>query len=252
MSNSFLSSLPSFPPLLHHRDLYPTRTPPFLLIPRRDETKRARVFSSEFDTRDELELPVSCCYRFLLLPRPLATAVLGSPPARSSRIESNETMASDHDLDIEFHAENSTERKPMRPTSTLARAFANQLNDIFLLDDQLDQLDQNINRKKQSVQIQSSELALLEARLKQAEKLLEESKRRLAGRSQNPAGPTPNGSSVPDYTPNPAFSSTTAAAPAATENEESAAGERKSVHAHKMSGVYEMRPPPPPPSVPGI
>lgn len=30
---------------------------------------------------------------------------------------------------------------------TLARAFANQLNDIFLLDDQLDKLDQSVSRK---------------------------------------------------------------------------------------------------------
>jgi hypothetical protein len=111
------------------------------------------------------------------------------------------------------------------------------------------------------VSIQNSELALLEARLKQAEKLLEESKRRLAGRPQNPTNSDSSGRSVPDYKPNPSFSAT-AGPPKKTEQPEgtgdaevsarnSAEAERAAKgHAHKMSGVYEMRPPPPPPSVP--
>ena len=50
---------------------------------------------------------------------------------------------SDRDLDLEFKATN----KSLRPQSQLARAFADQLNDVFLLDETLDKLDRNINRK---------------------------------------------------------------------------------------------------------
>jgi hypothetical protein len=50
---------------------------------------------------------------------------------------------SDADLDLEFEATN----KSLRPQSQLARAFADQLNDVFLLDETLDKLDRNINRK---------------------------------------------------------------------------------------------------------
>jgi hypothetical protein len=65
----------------------------------------------------------------------------------------------------------------------------------------------------------------------------------LAGR---PANPSPL-RSVPDYKPNPAFSGTSAKK---EEQEDAAEKEKLSGHAHKMSGVYEVRPPPPPPSVP--
>ncbi|KAI5841212.1 hypothetical protein BZA05DRAFT_230803 [Tricharina praecox] len=147
-------------------------------------------------------------------------------------------MASDHELDLEYRA---AAAKSVRPTSTLARAFANQLNDIFLLDDQLDKLDQSVSRKKQSVSYQNSELALLEARIKQAEKLLEEKKQRLAGRS-----PTSSArSNVPDYAPNPAFS---AIAKADEQTAEDGA-EPKEGSAAQENG-YQARPPPPPPSVP--
>jgi hypothetical protein len=50
---------------------------------------------------------------------------------------------SDADLDREFEAT----QKALRPQSQIARAFADQLNDIFLLDDSLDKLDRNVNRK---------------------------------------------------------------------------------------------------------
>jgi len=146
-------------------------------------------------------------------------------------------MASDHELDLEFRA---AAAKSARPTSTLARAFANQLNDIFLLDDQLDKLDQSVSRKKQSVSYQNSELALLEARIKQAEKLLEEKKQRLAGRSPT----TSSRNNVPDYAPNPAFSATAKADDKAGEeaaDTKDGAGEQ---------GGYQTRPPPPPPIVP--
>jgi len=146
-------------------------------------------------------------------------------------------MASDHELDLEFRA---AAAKSARPTSTLARAFANQLNDIFLLDDQLDKLDQSVSRKKQSVSYQNSELALLEARIKHAEKLLEEKKQRLAGRSPT----TSSRNNVPDYASNPAFSATAKADDKAGEevtDTKDGAGEQ---------GGYQSRPPPPPPIVP--
>ncbi|KAF8534913.1 hypothetical protein BDD12DRAFT_381603 [Trichophaea hybrida] len=160
---------------------------------------------------------------------------------------------SDADLDLEFEATN----KSLRPQSQLARAFADQLNDVFLLDETLDKLDRNINRKKQSVSYQSSELALLEARIKHAEKLLEEKKAHLLR-----GGGAGANSNIPDYAANPNFSAT----PDADEKRE---GEGEAVEEEEVDQVetrpereyvvvdrvqetqqYQVRPPPPPPSVP--
>ncbi|TGZ81298.1 hypothetical protein EX30DRAFT_348836 [Ascodesmis nigricans] len=84
---------------------------------------------------------------------------------------------SDADLDAEFQEAQAKKPSRGRPTSQAAIAFSKQLDDMFLIDDNLDKLSSDINRKKQSVSYQSSELAALEARLKAAEMLLRERKK---------------------------------------------------------------------------
>ncbi|KAF8244554.1 hypothetical protein K440DRAFT_10245 [Wilcoxina mikolae CBS 423.85] len=159
---------------------------------------------------------------------------------------------SDADLDLEFEATN----KSLRPQSQLARAFADQLNDVFLLDETLDKLDRNINRKKQSVSYQSSELALLEARIKHAEKLLEEKKAHLLR-----GGDAVANGNIPDYAANPNFSATPDADKKreggdVVEEEEvdqvETRPEREYVVVDRVQEKqqYQVRPPPPPPSVP--
>ncbi|KAI5799826.1 hypothetical protein EDC01DRAFT_647789 [Geopyxis carbonaria] len=138
--------------------------------------------------------------------------------------------------------------------STLARAFSDQLNDAFLIDESLDRLSQTINRKKQSVSYQSSELAALEARIKAAEQLLEEKKKRI---SVSTGSPSPTSRSRP---PIPAFDKPEA--DNIETKDEPEAADAKSVRtdggyvvvektqpmAHQKT--YQARPPPPPPAVP--
>ena len=61
------------------------------------------------------------------------------------------TQQSDAELDAAFTLEQTSKAranaKTTRPTSTMALAFSDALNDAFLIDDQLDQLSQTIDRK---------------------------------------------------------------------------------------------------------
>ncbi|EWC48810.1 hypothetical protein DRE_00115 [Drechslerella stenobrocha 248] len=66
------------------------------------------------------------------------------------------------------------------PTSTLARSFSAQLNDIFLLDETLVSKEKEVEQKKLELTQQNAELDALEARLKFAEEQLAKQSRRIS------------------------------------------------------------------------
>ncbi|KAH7090635.1 hypothetical protein FB567DRAFT_296580 [Paraphoma chrysanthemicola] len=63
-----------------------------------------------------------------------------------------------------------------RPQSTVARNFMTELDSLFKLDGDLDDLDKNVHQKKQAVSTQTQELEALERRLREAEDRLKEAK----------------------------------------------------------------------------
>ncbi|KAF8460034.1 hypothetical protein BDZ91DRAFT_851752 [Kalaharituber pfeilii] len=85
--------------------------------------------------------------------------------------------------------------KSGRPQSLLAESFASQLNDIFLINDTIDQLASSVENKRFSLTTHNLELSALEARLKRTEELLEQKKKRLSlpvnGKPPMPTSPPP-------------------------------------------------------------
>ncbi|KAI5787683.1 hypothetical protein DFH27DRAFT_222255 [Peziza echinospora] len=77
-------------------------------------------------------------------------------------------------------ADSSKKPRAERPQSILASNFADQLNDIFLINDTLDELSQSVENKRFSLTTHNLELTALEARLKRTEELLEQKKKRLS------------------------------------------------------------------------
>ncbi|RDL40127.1 Uncharacterized protein BP5553_00106 [Venustampulla echinocandica] len=72
---------------------------------------------------------------------------------------------SDDELDREWKPSN-------RPQSTMARSFSLALNDLFMIDNSVADLDAVVSEKKKAVSSQASELEALEARLKATEERL--------------------------------------------------------------------------------
>jgi len=99
--------------------------------------------------------------------------------------------------------------KSARPQSLLAVNFADQLNNIFLLNDTLDELANSVENKRFSLTSHNAELEALQARLKRTEELLEQKKKRLS-LPASPTGVPPMPNSPPP--PPPAGSSTSGAA----------------------------------------
>ncbi|KAK7756420.1 hypothetical protein SLS62_001646 [Diatrype stigma] len=59
-----------------------------------------------------------------------------------------------------------------RPQSTIARSFSQELMDIFKIEDSIADLDEKIDKRKQQVTTQTTELQSLEARIKEMEERL--------------------------------------------------------------------------------
>lgn len=70
--------------------------------------------------------------------------------------------------------------KSARPQSVLAANFADQLDNIFLINDTLDELTNSVENKRFSLTSHNAELEALQARLKRTEELLEAKKKRLS------------------------------------------------------------------------
>ncbi|KAF3942468.1 hypothetical protein ABW19_dt0201195 [Dactylella cylindrospora] len=81
------------------------------------------------------------------------------------------------------------------PTSTLARSFSAQLNDIFLLDDEISKKEREVENKKLELTQQNAELDALEARLKAAEVMLAKAGSRNSLSTSAPS-PTPANTEV--------------------------------------------------------
>ncbi|KAE8551517.1 hypothetical protein TMatcc_001468 [Talaromyces marneffei ATCC 18224] len=63
---------------------------------------------------------------------------------------------------------------PRRPQSTMAQAFSLALDSAFMLDNEVNDLTQSIELKKQRMTIQTRELEALQARIREAEELLQQ------------------------------------------------------------------------------
>ncbi|KAK4135775.1 hypothetical protein BT67DRAFT_376174 [Trichocladium antarcticum] len=59
-----------------------------------------------------------------------------------------------------------------RPQSTIARMFSEELMDIFRIDNSVADLDEKVDKRKQQITTQTSELEALEARIREMEKRL--------------------------------------------------------------------------------
>ncbi|KAL2256666.1 hypothetical protein VTK26DRAFT_1327 [Humicola hyalothermophila] len=69
-----------------------------------------------------------------------------------------------------------------RPQSTIARMFSEELMDIFRIENSVADLDEQVDKRKQQINSQTSELEALEARIREMEERL-----RLQTGSGNPA-----------------------------------------------------------------
>ncbi|KAL7267808.1 hypothetical protein RUND412_009590 [Rhizina undulata] len=103
----------------------------------------------------------------------------------------------------------------IRPQSTFARLFSEQLDGLFMINNRLEKLNLTVLEKKQSVSLQSKELSELEARLRQTEKLLEEKTKRLSlqfcpnsGASSSSQSPDRARPPIPNYEQDPTVSET--------------------------------------------
>ncbi|KAF3927471.1 hypothetical protein ABW21_db0208940 [Orbilia brochopaga] len=76
------------------------------------------------------------------------------------------------------------------PTSTLARSFSAQLNDIFLLDDTILSKEKEVEQKKLELTQQNAELDALEQRLKRAEEQLVKKSKRISLITSEMSSPT--------------------------------------------------------------
>ncbi|KAK3320540.1 hypothetical protein B0T19DRAFT_465352 [Cercophora scortea] len=56
-----------------------------------------------------------------------------------------------------------------RPQSTIARSFSQELGDIFRIENSIADLDEKVNKRKQQITTQTSELEALEARIREME-----------------------------------------------------------------------------------
>lgn len=63
-----------------------------------------------------------------------------------------------------------------RPQSTIARSFSLELMDIFRIDNSITDLDEQVDKRKQQLNTQTSELEALEARIREMEQRLRTSK----------------------------------------------------------------------------
>ncbi|CAK7221171.1 hypothetical protein SEUCBS140593_004482 [Sporothrix eucalyptigena] len=68
-----------------------------------------------------------------------------------------------------------------RPQSTIARSFSLELMDIFRIENSVADLDEQVDKRKQQVNSQTSELEALEARIREMEAMLNRSKPGAAG-----------------------------------------------------------------------
>ncbi|KAL2024376.1 hypothetical protein VTK56DRAFT_8858 [Thermocarpiscus australiensis] len=72
-----------------------------------------------------------------------------------------------------------------RPQSTVAQMFSQELKDIFRIDNSVADLDEQVDRRRQHINSQTSELEALEARIREMEK-------RLKMQKPNPDNPGDN------------------------------------------------------------
>ncbi|CAK7241489.1 MAG: hypothetical protein STHCBS139747_002951 [Sporothrix thermara] len=70
-----------------------------------------------------------------------------------------------------------------RPQSTIARSFSLELMDIFRIENSVADLDEQVEKRKQQVNSQTSELEALEARIREMEAMLSRNKPDAAGGS---------------------------------------------------------------------
>ncbi|OAA57500.1 hypothetical protein SPI_07159 [Niveomyces insectorum RCEF 264] len=83
-----------------------------------------------------------------------------------------------------------------RPQSTIARSFSQELMDIFRIENSVADLDEQIDKRKQHVNHQASELEALEARIREMEAMLQNPKTAAGGRRTVSGGSTLPGSGV--------------------------------------------------------
>ncbi|KAF8416765.1 hypothetical protein EV426DRAFT_397010 [Tirmania nivea] len=132
------------------------------------------------------------------------------------------------------HVQHSTTSPPDACADALARDrvlaanFADQLDNIFLINDTLDELTNSVENKRFSLTSHNAELEALQARLKRAEELLEAKKKRLSlpgsvpPMPKSPPPPPPAGGSdaappMPNAPPPPPPMDESAAVPEAKE-----------------------------------
>ncbi|KAK3683359.1 hypothetical protein B0T22DRAFT_246269 [Podospora appendiculata] len=82
-----------------------------------------------------------------------------------------------------------------RPQSTIARSFSQELGDIFRIENSIADLDEKVNKRKQQITTQTSELEALEARIREMEARLKGQLPNSAESSSNSNLLRPSGSS---------------------------------------------------------
>ncbi|KAL1972630.1 hypothetical protein VTN31DRAFT_7044 [Thermomyces dupontii] len=80
---------------------------------------------------------------------------------------------------------------PRRPQSTMAQAFSVALDNAFMLDNDINHLDQTVQQKKQMMTIRERELQALQQKIRETEERLKEQEERLNKRRSQAVGQPP-------------------------------------------------------------
>ncbi|KAK4111104.1 hypothetical protein N656DRAFT_169511 [Canariomyces notabilis] len=78
-----------------------------------------------------------------------------------------------------------------RPQSTIAQMFSQELMDIFRIDNSVADLDEQVDKRKQQINSQTSELEALEARIREMEERLKKQAAAVQPNNSNAAPPPP-------------------------------------------------------------
>ncbi|GAB1312764.1 hypothetical protein MFIFM68171_02974 [Madurella fahalii] len=79
-----------------------------------------------------------------------------------------------------------------RPQSTIAQMFSQELMDIFRIDNSVADLDEQVDKRKQQINSQTSELEALEARIREMEQRLKKQNGVPSGSGQAAGSNDPN------------------------------------------------------------
>ncbi|KIH95160.1 hypothetical protein SPBR_03522 [Sporothrix brasiliensis 5110] len=123
-----------------------------------------------------------------------------------------------------------------RPQSTIARSFSLELMDIFRIENSVADLDEQVDKRKQQVTSQTTELEALEARIREMEAMLNKNKNPAAG-----ASPTSPRNARPSINSVFADANTNTGGPSGADTHSQSATPRPLEHRQRQQGQQQQQ-----------